>query len=236
MNHSQTSIVDSLRSIDAFVGPGLADRIADLEWRVKGCNGAVCAERGAAAGVTSGLLAAAYDVKRAAAQIHVIVHAVATLLILPKIIDADERVESVSLGAGNTGKSFDLSTTKRVAEFKFIHWQGGAETMRKKALFKDFYYLAEEPTDRRKELYLLGTSHALRFLRGGSLLKSVASRNVGLWNDIRGVHGDRFQTVGDYYRFRENGVAIIDAIPLVPELARVAAIVDSSMADLDAEA
>lgn len=43
---------------------------------------------------------------------------------LPHILEPDERVESVSLGAGNTGRDFDLETNVRVAEFKFIHWRG----------------------------------------------------------------------------------------------------------------
>jgi len=39
--HGQ-SIVDALKAIDAFIGPDLAGRIADLEWKVKGCNADGC--------------------------------------------------------------------------------------------------------------------------------------------------------------------------------------------------
>lgn len=208
------------------MGPDLATTIANLEWGVKGCDGASCASQIATAGIQSSLLSAAYEVKRAAAQIHVVIHAVGVLLILPKIMQPDERIESVSLGAGNTGRSFDLTSNLRIAEFKFIHWQGGAETMRKKALFKDFFYLAEEATERKREMYLLGVSHALRFLRGSSALDSVASRNVALMNDLQAKHGDKFRTVGDYYSAMHHRVAIIDATPLVPELQRVVAVVE----------
>jgi hypothetical protein len=31
------------------------------------------------------------------------------------------------IGAGYTGREFDLETNYRVAEFKFIHWRGGPE-------------------------------------------------------------------------------------------------------------
>jgi hypothetical protein len=43
-----------------------------------------------------------------------------------------------------TGRSFDLETSYRVAvaEFKFIRWQGGPESIRQNQLFKDFYLLA----------------------------------------------------------------------------------------------
>ncbi len=218
------SIVNALQAIDAFIGPDLAGRIAELEWKVKGCNGDGCRAKSEEAGVTGSLLTAAYSVKRAAGQIHVIIHVVGGLLLLPKIMEADEKIEYVSLGAGNTGRDFDLATDRRIAEFKFIHWRGGAETMRKKALFKDFYRLAEEPTDRRKELYVLGTSHPLRFLRGNSALESVMSRNVALLKDFREKFGNKFSTVAEYYAARQHVVKMIDASPLVPELLRVVSI------------
>jgi len=218
------SIVDALQVIDAFIGPDLGARVADLEWKVKGCNGDGCRAKSEEAGVTGTLLTAAYSVKRAAGQIHVVIHVVGCLLLLPRIMELGEKIEYVSLGAGNTGKDFDLATDRRIAEFKFIHWRGGPETMRKKALFKDFYRLAEEPTDRRKELYVLGTSHALRFLRSSSALESVMSRNVALLEDFREKFGNKFSMVADYYAAREHVVNLIDASPLVPELVRAVSV------------
>ena len=66
-------------------------------------------------------------------------------------------IEYVSLGAGNTGRAFDLETNQRIAEFKFIHWQGGPESIRQNSLFKDFYEMAEYDTRKQKFLYVLGT-------------------------------------------------------------------------------
>ena len=60
----------------------------------------------------------------------------------------------MSLGAGNTGRAFDLETNKRIAEFKFIRWQGGPEAIRQNALFKDFYFMAEHAGVKRKYLYV----------------------------------------------------------------------------------
>jgi len=54
-------------------------------------------------------------------------------------LQSGEVVEQLSLGAGNSGKSFDLTTNQRVAEFKFIQWKGGSESARKREFFKDFY-------------------------------------------------------------------------------------------------
>jgi len=36
--------------------------------------------------------------------------------------------------SGNTRRSFDLETNRRVAEFSFIDWKGCPESMRKKQL------------------------------------------------------------------------------------------------------
>ncbi|WP_283814259.1 hypothetical protein [Bradyrhizobium aeschynomenes] len=44
------------------------------------------------------------------------------MLCLPHILEEGEIVDYVSLGAGNTGRPFDLETNRRIAEFKFIHW------------------------------------------------------------------------------------------------------------------
>jgi len=55
-------------------------------------------------------MAAAALMKRVAGQINVVIHALGILLCLPHILEADEVVEYVSLGAGNTGRAFDLET------------------------------------------------------------------------------------------------------------------------------
>lgn len=216
-------MASSLRAISAFIGSDLGARIAELEWSVKGCTGPTCRNKGDEAGATSTLLTAAYEVKRAAGQINVLIQAVGGLLLLPKIMEPDEKIEYVSLGAGNSGREFDLETDRRVAEFKFIHWQGGAETIRQNALFKDFFLLAENNTAKRKELYVLGTSHPLRFFRGRRSLSSIMSRHPKLWGAFREKYEDRYSVVSDYYSAMENVVAIVDAAPLVPELVKVIA-------------
>ena len=83
-----------------------------------------------ACGTKAEVLGAAGLIKRLAGQIHVVIHALGILLCLPRILQPGEVVEYVSLGAGNTGRAFDLETNQRIAEFKFIRWQGGAEVIR----------------------------------------------------------------------------------------------------------
>ncbi|MES6357806.1 hypothetical protein U6M78_12190, partial [Cutibacterium acnes] len=160
-----------------FTGPDLTQTLARIESAVRGVAAKDCASFLEGAGVGREALAAAAEMKRLAGQINVTIHALGILLCLPHILEPGERVEYVSLGAGNTGREFDLETNLRVAEFKFIRWRGGAESIRQNSVFKDYLLLAEHPTAKRKYLYLLGTEHALKFLRGGRALSSVLSRN-----------------------------------------------------------
>ena len=221
-------ITVALDAIKSFTRDDLTGRIAELESAVKGCDGEGCRAKEVEAGVTADLLAAAYDVKRAAGQINVLIHAVAVLLLVPKIVESGERIEYVSLGAGNTGRPFDLETDRRIAEFKFIHWKGGAETIRQNALFKDFYQLAENPSQKRKELFVLGTTHPLKFLLGGRALDNVLSKNAALAQGFRDRYGRRFETVGQYYQFRRHAVEVRDAAPLLPELVKVVAVEEAA--------
>ena len=81
----------------------------------------------------------------------------------------------MSLGAGNSGRSWDLETDRQIAEFKFISWRGGPEAIRQNSLFKDFLYLAEHETDKSKHLYVLGTEVPIKFLSGRRAFTSVLS-------------------------------------------------------------
>jgi hypothetical protein len=165
------------------------------------------------------VLAAASEMKRLAGQINVTIHALGILLCLPHILEPGESVEYVSLGAGNTGRRFDLETNQRVAEFKFVRWRGGSETIRQNSIFKDFVLLAEYPTSKRKHLYLLGIRHALKFLNGGRALTSVLSRNEKLRSTFFRRFGDQFKTVGDYFAIHGASVAVEDISPWLSELA-----------------
>jgi hypothetical protein len=101
------------------------------------------------------LVGAARVVKAMAGQIHVLIHAAGILSALPHILERDEVIDYVSLGAGNSGREFDLETDRRVAEFKMIDWRGGSEAIRQNNLFADVFGLATADTDKRRfsELY-----------------------------------------------------------------------------------
>ncbi len=211
---------EAVNIISDFIGSNLRQRIGDFEHAIKDCDGDKCRLKGIDAGINSDLLAAAYTVKSAVGQINVLIHAAAIVMLIPQIIKPGEKIEYVSLGAGNAGRKFDLETNMRVAEFKFIHWKGGAESIRQNSIFKDFYMLAEADTEKSKELYVLGLEHPLKFLQNNRAISSVLSKNNKLLKDFQNRY-PQFSTVGEYYNSRKGDVAIRDAAPLVPELIKM---------------
>jgi hypothetical protein len=213
--------VDIVNALTGFTGPDLTATLARLEAAAQGVIADECTGFLEEAGAGREALLAAAELKRQAEQINVTIHALGILLSLPHLLEKGERVEYVSLGAGNTGRAFDLETNLRIAEFKFIRWRGGAESIRQNSVFKDYLLLALHPTTKRKYLYLLGTKHALKFLRSGRALSSVLSRNDKLQRTFADQFGDAYRTVGDYYSAHAGAVRIEDVSPWLSDLADV---------------
>jgi hypothetical protein len=222
----QIAVAEAVHLLHAFRGADLTQTIYQIEKSLKG----VSAHNYSAVLTTSRakaeVLGAAGLVKQLAGQINVVIHALGILLCLPHILRPGEVIDYVSLGAGNTGRAFDLETNQRIAEFKFIHWQGGPESIRQNALFKDFYEMAESGSGKEKYLYVLGTAHAEKFFNGGRALSSVLSRNEKLRKGFSEKFGDKYRTVRDYYLQRKESVVIQDVSSFVPEL--VAAAVEAA--------
>lgn len=155
-----------------------------------------------------------------AGQINTLLHTVGILRSLPHILEPGEVVESLSLGAGNTGRDHDLETDRQIAEFKFIDWRGGAESIRQNSVFYDIFGLVSAETEKRRVLYLLGTEHALSFLRGGRVISSVLSRNRRMSEAFYERHGENgFATVSSYWETVEQLVEIKDLRESVPAFA-----------------
>lgn len=212
--------VEAVRAVQRFGGPGLTKHLASIEELLRGADADRCAAIVAERGATPDTLAGAGTLKQIVGQINVVIHAVGILLCLPQILRPGEVVESLSLGAGNTGRLFDLETDQRVAEFKFIQWQGGPESIRQNGLFKDFYLLAEHQTTKEKYLYVLGAEHPMRFFKGRRALTSVL-RDHDARTNFMAKHGARYQVVCDYYAARSDVVIIEDASRYVPELTKL---------------
>lgn len=210
---------DVARLLTAFTGSDLTAKLSKIEGSIKGITADNCGMFLETEGAGREALAAAADMKKLAGQINVTIHALGILLCLPHILEPGEQIEYVSLGAGNTGRAFDLETDRRVAEFKFIRWRGGAESIRQNSIFKDLFFLNHHQTDKRKYLYLLGTSHAIKFLKGGRSLNSILSRHEKLNRLFHKQYGAQFVRVSEWYAMHRDGVKIEDVTPWLSELA-----------------
>lgn len=217
---STTDLTEAIASLQRFSGSSLRHRLAEIEAALSGCSSTQCGERNTSFAVADNTIAAAAHIKNVVGEINVIIHALGILLCLPHILETDEHIEYVSLGAGNTGRPFDLETNTRIAEFKFIRWRGGPEAIRQNGLFKDFFNLAEATTTKKRYLYVLGTKRPLRFLESKRALSSVLNVHSVRERFFQLV-GDRYTTVGEYYADRRSRVDIVDVAPLVPELAAI---------------
>lgn len=219
----QLAVEDAVHLLQTFRGADLTKTIGQIEKSLKGASADNCAEALAMCGAKADVLDAAGLMKRLAGQINVVIHALGILLCLPRILRPGEVIEYLSLGAGNTNRDFDLETNQRIAEFKFIHWQGGPESIRQNSLFKDFYKMAEHQTPKEKYLYVLGTEQAEKFFNGGRAISSVLSRNVKMRHEFNEKFGDRFRKVRGYYLPKKGLVEIQDVSPFVPELVTIVA-------------
>lgn len=216
-----SSLQNAVELIDVFFKGNQRTAISSIERSVIGVEGGGIQEFISSRDINSDLLRAAADIKRAASQINVTIHALGILRALPYILQVDEKVEDVSLGAGNTGHAFDLTTTNRIAEFKFINWRGGAEAIRQNGIFKDFFNLESFKTEKKKCLYLLGVEHALKFFNGKRSLRSVLEKDEATRTRFLAKHGESFSLVRDYYHEHAESVQIIDLSQHMPELAQV---------------
>jgi len=209
-------LLRAVRTLQTFTNRNLKSTVAALEKEFAKADGSNITELLAHGPISEELLSSALLLKRVAGQVHVIIHAVGILLCLPHLLAVDEQVETLSLGAGSTGKPFDLETNLRIAEFKFIQWQTGSNALRENALFKDLYRLAEHPTAKRKYLYVLGLEKPMRFFTGGRALKTVMSGSTKLWDEFRVRNGERFSTVREWYKAEGTDVVIEDISRLLP--------------------
>jgi hypothetical protein len=202
-------INQATRILQQFSGQDLTTTLAGIESSAKGLTSENCHTALTTWGARNEVLVAAGLVKKLAGQINVIIHASGILMCLPRILEPDEVVQYLSLGAGNTGRPFDLETNKRIGEFKFIRWKG-ADAIRQNSLFKDFYQLAEYSTSKTKCLYVLGKEHPLKFLNGRRAIVSVLDKYATLLERFRRTYGNQYETVRDYWQARGTQVDLHD--------------------------
>jgi hypothetical protein len=211
---SQTE--NAFRAFESIMDKNLTSYISGIETELVNKDTGYLNEILLAEGIQDTVLSAALKIKEFAGQINVIIHALGILLSLPYILEPNEVILSLSLGAGNTGRQFDLETDQRVGEFKFIKWQGGPEAIRQNSLFIDFFNLAEHESKRKRDLYVLGKHYPLRFFNNNRAIDSVLSKNHTVWQDFHEKYNDKYTTVSQYYNDFKHTVNIKDLCDFVP--------------------
>ncbi|MGJ8620674.1 MAG: hypothetical protein ACSHWN_10100 [Methylophilaceae bacterium] len=204
-----------IQAINNFQGDSLTKSISNLEQQVKGLGAEEMHKLCESVQINQDFISSTSAIKKAAAQINVIIHATGILMSLQNILEDNEVVESVSLGAGNTGRKFDLETNLRVAEYKFIDWQAGPNAIRQNSVFQDFFTLAEHETNKKKYLYVVDDAPSLKFLNSGRALTSVLFRHTRIHQAIINKYGENIEKVRDYYNLKKDEVEICDIRPFL---------------------
>jgi hypothetical protein len=202
-------LIQASKMMKNFKGESLRRVISGLQEVFKGATSKTSTSILVKKKLTKDLLSAAILVKKNASQIDEIVHALGIMLVLPNILEEGEIVESLSLAAGNTGKGFDLKTTKRIAEFTFIQWKGGPETVRQNKVFKDFFFLAEAKGQKKRQLYIVGTEHVQKFFNSSRSIEQILKGNAKLGESYKKLK-KKYETVRDYYQANKHKVEIVD--------------------------
>lgn len=210
------------RSIDMLLNftnkQDLTTTVAMLEANLNGANTSRVNKIISQENIDPDILKAALVVKKSILQIDVVIHAIGIINSLPYILEEEEKVEYLSLGAGNTGRNFDVETNKRIAEFKFINWSGKSDTIRQNTTFKDFFELAEYETNKKKYLYILDKAKVVKFFNNNRALKSVLSKNEATSKHFFSLYDNKYTTVSQYYHDKKNSVDIVDLHDICPNL------------------
>lgn len=221
-NNEENDSLNLYRSIDMLLNftnkQDLTTTVAMLEANLNGANTSRVNKIISQENIDSDILKAALVVKKSISQIDVVIHAIGIINSLPYILEQDEKVEYLSLGAGNTGRNFDVETNKRIAEFKFINWSGKSDTIRQNTTFKDFFELAEYETNKKKCLYILDKAKVVKFFNNNRALKSVLSKNEATSKHFFSLYNNKYTTVSQYYHDKKNSVDIVDLHDICPDL------------------
>jgi hypothetical protein len=204
---SGDALTDIADRIARFTGGNLASTISGLEFKFLNLDKQSIELQLKESAIEQGLVDSALRLKRAAAQIDVVIHALGILVRLPTVLEEGEKVESLSLGAGSSEtKRFDLETDRRIAEFTFITWQGNDDTRLQK-VFKDFYRLAEHQTHKRKELWLTDDTYVLKYFRSKTKVRSATHKHRDVWESFQAKYPNLIN-VQDYYRLHGDGIVL----------------------------
>ncbi|OUS97382.1 hypothetical protein [Rhodococcus sp. NCIMB 12038] len=199
----------------------LTEHLSAAESAFAGSGTTGCADTVERFHFSEDLLDAALAVRQHVGRLNDVIHATVIARCLPLILEPGETVTvRPSLGAGNDpSRPFDVETDRRIAEFKVSQWKG-ADTMRKRGVFADLVHLALDPTERRAQMFVVG-SLPKKFL--------VASQATAEWALGRSSPHTRRRfeekfgpaaqfTIAEFTSGPAAHIEIIDIATLVPSL------------------
>ncbi|MNX93237.1 hypothetical protein D3C86_1254140 [compost metagenome] len=124
------------------------------------------------------IFSASKIIKEASAQIDEIVHASGIMTAQKKWLEENEKLQYLSLGAGNHKERFDLETNLRIAEFKFGRWNDKSPNgIRRRAYFSNYVGLLTAEDPRRKYFVVEDKESFLKFIKGKAYWRNVLSKN-----------------------------------------------------------
>jgi hypothetical protein len=128
-------------------------RVASLEGQLHGADRETARSVLASSGRDEDLVDCALIIRERIGMIDTLIHAAVITQVLPLILEPGETVKKrPSLGAGSDpDRSYDIETTRRVAEFKLSSWKGH-DSMRRRGLFADVVGLSLDTTGRRRQV------------------------------------------------------------------------------------
>ena len=206
---------DLFLKLTAFGRGSLTRTVGNLERSFTGQDGLGVGAAVERQGVSGRTLEAGLIARDMFGRLNDIVHSVAITVALPFLLEPGERIESVSLAAGNSpDRPFDLTTDQRIAEFKLSRWDGH-DTARKLQLAKDLVHLAADDSGRRAQLFVLD-GRPLEFAdRSESLIKNLLKRFPATLELFKARFGDPMISIADFRRAGGSAVEIVDLRPIL---------------------
>jgi hypothetical protein len=196
----------------------LRTTIAELEIALTGCGPAQAAEVASSHGVTIELLRSAIAARDTFGKVSDLIHAVATALALPHILEAGETLVRPSLAAGNTpNRLYDVETDRRIAEFKLGRWDGN-DGGRQQPTVKDLVRLAADSSGRTAELYVRGTRPITWLKTTRSTVRQQLRRYRRELSAFETVFGDPDIAVANFVAHDAAHVRLIDIEEQLPDL------------------
>ncbi|WP_149207366.1 hypothetical protein [Flavobacterium johnsoniae] len=158
---------------------------------------------------------AAKIIKEASSQIDEIVHASGIMIAKEVWLNEDEKVEYLSLGAGNHKERFDMETNLRIAEFKFGKWnEKSANGIRRRGYFGNYVSLLAANDPRIKYFVVEDKVAFIKFMSGKATWRNVLNKNPSGFKKLEKFiienKKEYLVTVGEIYKEFEGRVTIIE--------------------------